>query len=134
MNTDGLEKEVDDSKNSPHRHVPLNFDTNSIINLPGTQVKLSFIMSTDVRVLIELDNNAKDMVEAANFRASIKLLQQHGITMLPTTDDTNILSSILETGHSVVLTGKWLKRNKSLFCEKSHFRCWKGSVGHRQVS
>lgn len=38
------------------------------------------------------------------FSESIKLLRQHGITMLPA-DDTNILSSILETGHSVVLTG-----------------------------
>ncbi|KAB0802407.1 hypothetical protein PPYR_04593 [Photinus pyralis] len=38
------------------------------------------------------------------FSESIKLLQQHGITMLPADDDSNILSSILETGHSVVLT------------------------------
>lgn len=78
-------------------------------------------MRLNVRVLIELENNAKDIVEAANFRESIKLLQQHGITMLPTTDDTNILSSILETGHSVVLTGKWLKHNKPLFFKKMRF-------------
>ncbi|KAF5276857.1 hypothetical protein FQA39_LY06408 [Lamprigera yunnana] len=38
------------------------------------------------------------------FCESIKLLREHGITMLPADDDNNILSSILETGHSVVLT------------------------------
>lgn len=44
-------------------------------------------------------------IETENtFSESIKLLQQHGITMLPSEDDSNILSSILETGHSVVLT------------------------------
>lgn len=49
----------------------------------------------------EIDQNGQ-----INFTESIKLLQKHGITMLPT-DDSNILSSILETGHSVVLTGKF---------------------------
>ncbi|XP_049821532.1 GA-binding protein subunit beta-1 [Aethina tumida] len=35
--------------------------------------------------------------------ASLKLLQEHGITMLPN-DDNNILSTVMESGHSVVLT------------------------------
>lgn len=39
-----------------------------------------------------------------SFSESMKILQQHGITMLPT-DDNNILSSVMESGHSVVLTG-----------------------------
>lgn len=34
---------------------------------------------------------------------SLKLLQRHGITMLPA-EDQNILSSAVESGHSVVLT------------------------------
>ncbi|RZC31795.1 GA-binding protein subunit beta-1 [Asbolus verrucosus] len=38
-----------------------------------------------------------------SFAESIKLLQEHGITMLPN-DDNNILTTVMETGHSVVLT------------------------------
>ncbi|EEZ97725.1 GA-binding protein subunit beta-1 isoform X2 [Tribolium castaneum] len=38
-----------------------------------------------------------------DFSESIKLLQEHGITMLPN-DDSNILTTVMETGHSVVLT------------------------------
>lgn len=38
-----------------------------------------------------------------SFAESIKLLQEHGITMLPN-DDNNILSTVMESGHSVVLT------------------------------
>ncbi|KAI4460174.1 ankyrin repeat protein [Holotrichia oblita] len=34
---------------------------------------------------------------------SIRYLQEHGITMLPA-DDSNILSTVMESGHSVVLT------------------------------
>lgn len=34
---------------------------------------------------------------------SLKLLQQHGMTLLQS-DDNNILSSVMENGHSVVLT------------------------------
>lgn len=43
-----------------------------------------------------------------SFSESMKILQQHGITMLPT-DDNSILSSVMETGHSVVLTGMLFK-------------------------
>ena len=39
-----------------------------------------------------------------SFSESLKYLQEHGITMLPADEDT-ILSSAMETGHSVVLTG-----------------------------
>lgn len=45
--------------------------------------------------------------------ASLKLLQEHGITMLPN-DDNNILSTVMESGHSVVLTG-------ALFNKKKHY-------------
>ncbi|XP_044262912.1 GA-binding protein subunit beta-1 [Tribolium madens] len=38
-----------------------------------------------------------------DFSESMKLLQEHGITMLPN-DDSNILTTVMETGHSVVLT------------------------------
>ncbi|KAL3270402.1 hypothetical protein HHI36_024361 [Cryptolaemus montrouzieri] len=44
---------------------------------------------------IHLDNSLSD---------SIKILQEHGITMLPNDDDNNILSTVMESGHSVVLT------------------------------
>lgn len=45
-----------------------------------------------------------------SFSESMKILQQHGITMLPA-DDNNILSSVMESGHSVVLTGKLINDN-----------------------
>lgn len=38
---------------------------------------------------------------------SIKYLQEHGITMLPA-DESNILSTVMESGHSVVLTGEFV--------------------------
>lgn len=39
--------------------------------------------------------------------SAIQLLQEHGITMLPNdNDDSNILNAVMESGHSVVLTGK----------------------------
>lgn len=38
-----------------------------------------------------------------SYTDSLKLLQQHGITMLPV-DDCSILNSVMESGHSVVLT------------------------------
>ncbi|KAF7282580.1 hypothetical protein GWI33_002302 [Rhynchophorus ferrugineus] len=42
--------------------------------------------------------------EDGNFSA-VKLLQEHGITMLPNDpDETNILNSVMESGHQVVLT------------------------------
>jgi hypothetical protein len=39
----------------------------------------------------------------SSFAESIRLLQEHGITMLPN-EDNNILTTVMETGHSVVLT------------------------------
>lgn len=39
----------------------------------------------------------------SNFAESIRLLQEHGITMLPH-EDNNILTTVMKTGHSVVLT------------------------------
>lgn len=35
---------------------------------------------------------------------SMKILQEHGITLLPNDDDNNILTTVMESGHSVVLT------------------------------
>lgn len=46
---------------------------------------------------IETENQEESLSE------SFKLLQEHGITMLPN-DENNILSSVMESGHSVVLT------------------------------
>jgi hypothetical protein len=44
----------------------------------------------------------------SSFAESIRLLQEHGITMLPN-EDNNILTTVMETGHSVVLTGNNLR-------------------------
>ncbi|CAH0553271.1 unnamed protein product [Brassicogethes aeneus] len=41
--------------------------------------------------------------QESSFSASMKILQDHGITMLPH-DDNTILSTVMESGHSVVLT------------------------------
>ncbi|XP_018321808.1 GA-binding protein subunit beta-1 [Agrilus planipennis] len=41
--------------------------------------------------------------EKEDFSETVKLLQQHGITMLPP-DDSNIFTSVMDTGHQVVLT------------------------------
>lgn len=35
------------------------------------------------------------------------MLQEHGITMLPVDDDTSIVASAVESGQTVVLTGKF---------------------------
>ncbi|XP_018570865.1 GA-binding protein subunit beta-1 [Anoplophora glabripennis] len=45
-------------------------------------------------------------MDTTNFSDSLKLLQEHGITMLQTdeNEDGNILNSVMESGHSVVLT------------------------------
>lgn len=40
------------------------------------------------------------------FSDSLKLLQQHGITLQNETDDNSILNTVMESGHSVVLTGR----------------------------
>lgn len=42
------------------------------------------------------------------FSDSLKLLQQHGITLQNENDDNSILNTVMESGHSVVLTGKKL--------------------------
>ncbi|XP_065170782.1 GA-binding protein subunit beta-1 isoform X2 [Atheta coriaria] len=53
-----------------------------------------------------------------SFTESMKLLQQHGITMIPD-DDSNILSSVMETGHSVVLTEAGKQALNSIKAEKT---------------
>lgn len=45
-------------------------------------------------------------IDTTNLTDSLKLLQEHGITMLQNDNDTNILNTVMESGHSVVLTGK----------------------------
>lgn len=48
-------------------------------------------------------------INPENFSDSLKLLQEHGITLQNENDDSNILNTVMESGHSVVLTGR--KRN-----------------------
>ncbi|KAJ8965623.1 hypothetical protein NQ314_004015 [Rhamnusium bicolor] len=45
-------------------------------------------------------------INTSNFSDSLKILQQHGITMLQNdeNEDSNILNTVMESGHSVVLT------------------------------
>lgn len=50
----------------------------------------------------EVPKAPPDSVES-QYSASLKILQEHGITMLPN-EENNILSSVMESGHSVVLT------------------------------
>lgn len=45
-------------------------------------------------------------INPENFSDSLKLLQEHGITLQNENDDSNILNTVIESGHSVVLTGK----------------------------
>lgn len=45
-------------------------------------------------------------INPENFTDSLKLLQQHGITLQNENEDNNILNTVMESGHSVVLTGK----------------------------
>lgn len=45
-------------------------------------------------------------INPESFSDSLKLLQAHGITLQNENDDTNILNTVMESGHSVVLTGK----------------------------
>lgn len=70
-----------------------------------------------------------ETIQDDTFSESMKILQQHGITMLPT-DDTSILSSVMENGHSVVLTGNVnfykeyiIKYEKKICIKKYLFRC-----------
>lgn len=62
-------------------------------------------MSEDLKDDAEEQTIIREPDTSNQLSESMKLLQEHGITMLPA-DDSNILTSILETGHSVVLTGK----------------------------
>lgn len=56
-------------------------------------------------------------INPENFSDSLKLLQEHGITLQNENDDSNILNTVMESGHSVVLTGK--KRMYNIFkCSK----------------
>lgn len=50
------------------------------------------------------------MVDASALTNSLKILEEHGITMLQNdeNDDGNILNTVMESGHSVVLTGQYL--------------------------
>jgi hypothetical protein len=50
--------------------------------------------------------------------ATLKLLQAHGITMLPA-DETTLVASAMESGQTVVLTGK--------FCDVYMTNCYEGS-------
>lgn len=45
-------------------------------------------------------------INPENFSDSLKLLQEHGITLQNENDDSNILNTVMESGHSVVLTGR----------------------------
>lgn len=48
----------------------------------------------------------ENIAQDDGFSESMRLLQKHGITMLPN-DETSIFSSVMESGHSVVLTGEY---------------------------
>lgn len=68
-------------------------------------VKLLIVFTTSISFL-DVDGilESKLLQHNDSFSESLKYLQEHGITMLPVDEDT-ILSSAMETGHSVVLTG-----------------------------
>lgn len=76
---------------------------NLVIKFPKFDNRIYFL-DIDSEMINTVDTSEQD----DSFNESMKILQQHGITMLPT-DDTSILSSVMESGHSVVLTGNWQK-------------------------
>lgn len=51
----------------------------------------------------EQDIEEQDLNENSFSESAMKILQEHGITMLPN-EDNNILTTVMESGHSVVLT------------------------------
>lgn len=82
-------------------------DNENSVDPERLQLKQGISLAPVIHTYTE-DSPVEEIPEQINsqnkFCESIKLLQEHGITMLPTDDDNNILSSILESGHSVVLT------------------------------
>ncbi|CAH1114418.1 unnamed protein product [Psylliodes chrysocephalus] len=54
----------------------------------------------------ERDDETEQVVDASALTNSLKILEEHGITMLQNdeNDDGNILNTVMESGHSVVLT------------------------------
>lgn len=53
--------------------------------------------------VLEIEQFDQNSTSSCSYQDSMRILQEHGITMLPN-DDNNILSSVMESGHSVVLT------------------------------
>ncbi|XP_022919264.1 GA-binding protein subunit beta-1 [Onthophagus taurus] len=86
-------------------------DSNETVDLTGQDIEIPIpetVLLEEVDSENSLDPEIKLPEEATPINQdplteSMKYLQEHGITMLPN-DDTNILSAVMETGHSVVLT------------------------------
>lgn len=56
-------------------------------------------------------------INPESFSDSLKLLQAHGITLQNENDENNILNTVMESGHSVVLTGQEYIILTHLVCE-----------------
>lgn len=50
----------------------------------------------------------RDVTNLANVEQPLRLLQAHGITMIPVDNDSTIVENAMESGQTVVLTGKGL--------------------------
>lgn len=47
----------------------------------------------------------KDITSIGNVNKQFRLLEAHGITMIPVDDDSSIVENAMESGRTVVLTG-----------------------------
>lgn len=50
----------------------------------------------------------KDMSSMGNVNKQFRLLEAHGITMIPVDDESSIVENAMESGRTVVLTGSAL--------------------------
>lgn len=50
--------------------------------------------------------NKGDLGELGSLENPLRLLQAHGITMIPVDNDASIVENAMESGRTVVLTGK----------------------------
>lgn len=60
----------------------------------------------------------KDIMSIGNISKHFRLLEAHGITMIPMDDESSIVENAVESGRTVVLTG-----SSSKYFKKKTFQC-----------
>ncbi|XP_030758903.1 GA-binding protein subunit beta-1-like isoform X2 [Sitophilus oryzae] len=103
---------LDQKQNYSQSHVIINLDQEQedednpeSVNITQIQNDMEVSQEPPVATFKIIDSVLQSNDEIENDFSAVKLLQDHGITMLPNdSEETNLLNTVMESGHQVVLT------------------------------